>query len=42
VGYDGLVILGKSEKPVYLLIEDKSAAIRDAKQLWGLDTFETQ
>jgi aldehyde:ferredoxin oxidoreductase len=41
-GYDGLVILGKSEKPVYLLIDDKSVAIKDAKRLWGLDTFETQ
>jgi aldehyde:ferredoxin oxidoreductase len=41
-GYDGVVILGKSEKPVYLLIDDKSVAIQDAKHLWGLDTFETQ
>jgi aldehyde:ferredoxin oxidoreductase len=41
-GYDGIVILGKSEGPVYLLIEDSSAAIKDAKHLWGLDTFETQ
>jgi aldehyde:ferredoxin oxidoreductase len=41
-GYDGVVVLGKSEKPVYVLIDDKSAAIKDAKDLWGLDTFETQ
>lgn len=41
-GYDGVVIVGKAEKPVYLLIEDASAAIKDARQLWGLDTFETQ
>jgi aldehyde:ferredoxin oxidoreductase len=41
-GYDGIVILGKSDGPVYLLIEDKSASIKDAKHLWGLDTFETQ
>ena len=41
-GYDGIVILGKSEKPAYLLIDDKSVAIKEAEHLWGLDTFETQ
>jgi len=41
-GYDAIVILGKSEKPVYLLVEDQDVSIRDAGHLWGLDTFETQ
>jgi aldehyde:ferredoxin oxidoreductase len=41
-GYDGIVILGKSENPVYLQIDNESVEIRDAKHLWGLDTFETQ
>ena len=41
-GYDAAVVLGKSEKPVYLLVEDDRATIRDARHLWGLDTFETQ
>jgi len=41
-GYDGIVILGKSSKPVYLLIEDDKVSIQDAKDVWGLDTFETQ
>jgi aldehyde:ferredoxin oxidoreductase len=41
-GYDGIVILGKSETPVYLQIDNESAKIKDAKHLWGLDTFETQ
>jgi aldehyde:ferredoxin oxidoreductase len=41
-GYDGIVVLGKSDKPVYLVVEDNSAVIKDAQQLWGLDTFETQ
>lgn len=41
-GYDGIVILGKAEKPVYLLVEDRDVSIRDAGHLWGLDTFETQ
>ncbi len=41
-GYDGAVILGKAERPVYLSINDDVVEIRDAKDLWGLDTFETQ
>ena len=34
-GYDGLIIEGKSEKPVYLWIDDESVEIRSAEQLWG-------
>jgi len=41
-GYDGLVIVGKSDKPVYLSISDDVVKLEDAKSLWGLDTFETQ
>jgi aldehyde:ferredoxin oxidoreductase len=41
-GYDGIVILGKAENPVYLQIDNDSVEIKDAKHLWGLDTFETQ
>ncbi len=41
-GYDGIVVLGRSENPVYLLIQDGTAALKDARHLWGLDTFETQ
>ncbi|MFW9956456.1 MAG: aldehyde ferredoxin oxidoreductase family protein [Candidatus Odinarchaeota archaeon] len=37
-GYDLLVIEGKSEKPVYIYIEDSDLQIRDAQQLWGLTT----
>lgn len=37
-GYDILVIEGKSEKPVYISIEDSDLQIRDAQQLWGLTT----
>ncbi|MFW9960075.1 MAG: aldehyde ferredoxin oxidoreductase family protein [Candidatus Thorarchaeota archaeon] len=37
-GYDMLVIEGKSEKPVYIYIEDSDLHIRDARQLWGLTT----
>lgn len=41
-GYDGLVVLGKSDKPVYLAVNDDKVSIEDAKSLWGVDTYETQ
>ncbi len=41
-GYDAVVITGKSEKPVYLLIEDDKFTIKDASHLWGKDAIETQ
>ena len=41
-GYDGIVIVGKADKPVYLSIQNEDVEIKDAGNLWGLDTFETQ
>ncbi|OQY01159.1 MAG: aldehyde ferredoxin oxidoreductase [Bacteroidetes bacterium 4572_117] len=41
-GYDGLLISGKSDKPVYIKIDDKGATIEDASEIWGKDTDETQ
>jgi aldehyde:ferredoxin oxidoreductase len=41
-GCDSLVILGKADRPVYLSIHDQNAEIKDAGDLWGVDTFETQ
>jgi aldehyde:ferredoxin oxidoreductase len=41
-GYDGVFVSGVSEKPVYLFINDGKAEIRDATNLWGKDTFETE
>ena len=34
-GFDGIVITGKSPKPVYLWIHDGEAELRDASHLWG-------
>jgi aldehyde:ferredoxin oxidoreductase len=34
-GYDGLFVTGKASKPVYLLITDNKAEIRDAVHIWG-------
>jgi aldehyde:ferredoxin oxidoreductase len=39
-GYDGILIEGKAEKPVYLLIDDESVEIKDAADLWGKDLYE--
>lgn len=41
-GCDLVVIEGKAEKPSYLLIDDNGVHVRDAEDLWGLDTGETQ
>ena len=39
-GYDGLVVRGKADKPVYLFINNDTVEIRDASSLWGQTTFE--
>jgi aldehyde:ferredoxin oxidoreductase len=39
-GYDGIVVTGKSPKPVYIAIEDGDVAIRDASEFWGMRTDE--
>jgi aldehyde:ferredoxin oxidoreductase len=40
-GYDGIVIVGKSERPVYLWITDEGVSLRDGSHIWGRDTVET-
>jgi aldehyde:ferredoxin oxidoreductase len=40
-GYDGIIIHGKAQSPVYIFIQNGKAEIFDARDLWGLDTFET-
>jgi aldehyde:ferredoxin oxidoreductase len=47
-GFDGLVVTGRSEKPVYLFLSDRGAGgaagplaeLRDAAHLWGHTTSE--
>lgn len=41
-GYDGIIVRGRSPKPVYLWVQDGRAEMREAGHLWGKDTFETQ
>ncbi len=40
-GYDNIVVKGRSETPVYLLIDDDKIEIRDAWHIWGHTTWET-
>jgi aldehyde:ferredoxin oxidoreductase len=41
-GYDAVFFSGISSKPVYLLIKDGAAELKDASELWGKDAYETQ
>ena len=40
-GYDGIIIHGKSGKPVYIEIKGDEIDIKDASHLWGKTTSET-
>jgi len=41
-GYDAVFVSGISSKPVYLVIFDGKAELKDASHLWGKDTYETE
>lgn len=41
-GFDGMVVFGRSDKPVLIRIEDGSVAIEDAAPLWGLKNSEAR
>src|SRR5512134_3316020 len=41
-GFDGIVVKGKSQKPVYLWIKDGAFELRDASQLMGKKTGEAE
>jgi aldehyde:ferredoxin oxidoreductase len=41
-GFDGLLLTGRAENPVYLYVRDGKGEIRDAGHLWGRDSYETQ
>jgi aldehyde:ferredoxin oxidoreductase len=42
VGYDGVYITGKADKPVFLYITDDEIQIKDASDIWGMDTYQVQ
>jgi aldehyde:ferredoxin oxidoreductase len=35
-GFDALIVKGASEHPVYLIVKDGDASLKDARELWGL------
>jgi aldehyde:ferredoxin oxidoreductase len=41
-GYDGIFIKGISQNPVYLYVDDDVRELRDATEVWGTDTVETE
>ena len=41
-GWDGLIITGASETPVYLFLDSQGVTFQEANQIWGMDTQETQ
>jgi aldehyde:ferredoxin oxidoreductase len=41
-GFDGILIEGQSPSPVYLSIKEGFAQLKDARELWGKDTIETE
>jgi len=41
-GFDGIVIHGRAERPVYLWVHDGDAELRDAAHLWGQFTADVE
>ena len=41
-GIDALVITGKAQKPVYILVDSGKITLEKADQVWGLSTFDTE
>ena len=39
-GYDGVIIEGKSEKPIYIHIKDDDVSFENASEIWGKTTGE--
>jgi len=40
-GYDEVVITGRSQEPVVLVVHEEGVDFRDASELWGKDAFQT-
>ncbi len=41
-GWDGIVLTGRADSPVWLDVRNDHVALRDARDLWGKDTWTTQ
>jgi len=41
-GYDAVIVEDKAKEPIVLLVQDENVEFLDAKDLWGLNSFETE
>lgn len=41
-GWEGIILTGRAEHPVYIAIKDDRVEIRDARHLWGQEPEQTQ
>lgn len=41
-GYDAIVVHGRSEKPVYIVVDDERGTIKDARHLWNQNAYEAE
>src|SRR4030067_521325 len=41
-GYDAVIVEGRAKSPVFIHVKDKIAEFVDAKDFWGLNSFETE
>ncbi|UCF95141.1 MAG: hypothetical protein JSW39_13650, partial [Desulfobacterales bacterium] len=41
-GYDAVVVLGRAAKPVYVVVDDDKAELRDAGHFWGKNAYEAE
>jgi aldehyde:ferredoxin oxidoreductase len=40
-GYDGIIIHGKADRPLYVFIENDEVKLLEAGGIWGLDVWQT-
>ncbi len=41
-GHDAIFFRGVSEEPVYLFVSESTVELRDASELWGMDTYAAE
>ena len=41
-GYDAIVVHGRGERPVYVVVDDDRVEIKDARHLWGKDSYDAE
>ncbi len=41
-GWDGILMYGAADKPVYILIDDDQVSIEDASEYWGVDAITAE